>query len=710
VSGQGPEEGFAVSAGDGVLVVKIGGAAVVPAGSGGLQVAGVLEDVAALRRAGRPVVVVHGGGPEITRWSERLGLQPRFVDGLRYSDPETVAVAEMALARVGKDIAAALTAAGAPALSLGGRDAALLTARPLVRRDADGRVLDLGLVGEIREVRTEVLGALLEAGLVPVLAPVAQGEDGQAYNVNADDAAADVAAALGASCLCLATDVPGVLVPGRTAPLPRCDGAEARRLIAEGVIRGGMRPKVDACLRAVERGVPVAWIVDGRRPGAVADAVAGREGAGTAFVAAETIAAVPAGGAADPEAAVLERYERYILQTYSRAPLVLVRGRGTTVWDARGRAYLDFLCGISVTNLGHCHPRVVAAVARQARELAHTSNLYHTLPQGYLAEELVGLAFPGRVFFCNSGAEANEGALKLCRKAHWRRAQEGGGRPRLTIVSFHHSFHGRTYGALAVTRGYQEGFGPMLEGFVELPWDDVAAAEAAIGPDTAGVIVEPVQGEGGVRPASPAFLRRLRELCDRYGACLIFDEVQCGLGRVGQNFAFQHYGVRPDVLTLGKALGAGLPMGAFLAAEPWAGALRRGDHATTFGGNPVVAAAALEGLRILREEGLAERSRVLGERLRQLLREGLEGCPLVREVRGLGLMVGVELDAGPAVGPAVVDACRERGVLINCTAGTVLRIMPPLTVDEAELERGAAVIVACVREAARAAEARPAAG
>lgn len=679
----------------GTIVVKIGGAAV--AAGGGLPP--VLDDVLQLWRQGCTVVVVHGGGPEITRWSERVGLQPRFVSGLRYSDPDTVGVAEMALARVGKEIACALTAAGADAISIGGRDARVLTAGPLTLPGPDGRPLDLGRVGQITAVRTEVLRGLRQAGLLPVVAPVAVGADGLPYNVNADDAAADIAAALGADCLCLATDVPGLLVPGREGPLPRCDAALAARLMAEGVVGGGMRPKVDACLRAVGRGVGAAWIVDGRRARAVAEAWAGDAGAGTAFVA-DAAVPPPAGSTGPDLAEALAADEAAFMPTYARQPVLLVRGRGTSVWDAQGRAYLDFLCGISVTNLGHCEPRVVEALREQAGRLGHTSNLYHTQPQLRLAQELAAAAFPGRVFFCNSGTEATEGALKLVRKAAWRRARAEGREPATEVISFEHSFHGRTYGALAVTRGYQEGFGPMLPGFRELPWNDVAAAEAAIGPQTAGVIVEPVQGEGGVRPASPAFLRRLRELCDLHGACLVFDEVQCGLGRAGSLFAFQGYGVRPDVLTLGKALGAGLPMGAFLAAEPWAGALQRGDHGSTFGGNPIVAAAALAAFQILRDEDLSARGAASGARLRQLLAEALTDCPAVREIRGVGAMTGVELQGEPGLGQRVVAASRERGLLINCTAGSVLRVMPPLSVATEELEQAAGILAGVLRSLA----------
>ena len=676
-----------MAAGSGPLVVKVGGAAV--AAGGGLPAA--LSDVAALWADGVPVVVVHGGGPEITAWSKRLGQEPRFVDGLRYSDADTVAVAEMALARVGKGIAAALTREGLRAVSLGGRDAGVLTARPAERQDADGRAIDLGRVGAVADVRVDALRALLGAGFLPVLATIAPGQDGTLYNVNADEAAVAVAAALGARALVLATDVAGVLLPGRTEPVERLAGAEARALMAQGIVHGGMRPKVEACLAAAQAGVP-AWIVDGRRPGAVAGAAASAAGAGTAFP--------PAASAGGPQdlTDMLELDRAYVMQTYGRTPLRLVRGRGSMVEDVDGKRYLDFLSGISVTNLGHCHPEVVAAITQQAALLGHTSNLYLTRPQAELARALVEVSFPGRVFFCNSGAEATEAALKLCRKAAWRRARAAGGAAATEVVSFSHSFHGRTYGALAVTRGYQEGFGPMLAGFRELPWNDVAAA-GSIGPETAGVIVEPIQGEGGVQPAAPEFLRALRAACDRHGACLIFDEIQCGLGRSGRMFAFQHYGVRPDVVTLGKALGGGLPMGAVVAAGPWAESLGRGDHASTFGGNPIVAAAALASLEVLRRDDLPGQALRKGEQLRAGLRQALGDHPLVREVRGVGLMTGVEL-VSVAVGPAVVDACRERGLLINCTAQTVLRLLPPLTVGTAELRRAVEVVAAALAHVA----------
>ncbi len=663
----------------GTIVVKVGGATL---GAGDFP-HGVIRDICALVRGGARVIVVHGGGSEITRWSERVGLTSRFVDGLRYSDPDTASVAAMVLAgRVGKALAAALTAAGCPALSLSGSDGGLLRAERLTGEP------DLGLVGRITAVDVAVVDGLRGAGLLPVIAPVAPGPDGTLLNVNADDAAADIAGLVRADLLCLVTDVPGVLVPGSDGPLPRCDASAAHRLIADGVVTGGMVPKVAACLRAVQGGVGQAWIIDGRREGAVAAAVAGDAGAGTVFVG-DGLAAVDDG--AD---AVMELDRRFVMPTYARHPVVLERGQGCTVWDTAGRPYLDFLAGISVTNIGHCHPAVVAAITAQAGRIGHTSNLYHTRPQAHLAERLSQIAFPGRVFFCNSGTEATEGALKLARLAAWRRAQGNGGLPATEVLSFDHAFHGRTYGALAVTaRTYQRGFGPMLDGFRELPWNSIEAAEAAIGPHTAGVIVEPVQGEGGVRPADPGFLRALRRLCDAHGACLIFDEIQCGLGRTGTWFAFEHYGVIPDVVTLGKSLGAGLPMGAVLARGLWGEQLQRGDHGSTFGGNPIVAAGALAGLDVLEREGLCRNAQEMGERLRQGLVAALAGLGVVREVRGTGLLCGVELTVP---GARVVDACRGMGLLINCTAEKVLRLMPPLCVTPAEIDQGVEIIARCL--------------
>ncbi len=387
----------------------------------------------------------------------------------------------------------------------------------------------------------------------------------------------------------------------------------------------------------------------------------------------------------------------HLMNTYLRPPMVLVRGQGTRVWDAEGKEYLDFVSGISVNNLGHCHPRIVAAVREQAGLLLHASNLYHNRPQAELARRLAELSIGGRVFFCNSGAEAVEAAIKLARRLWWRR-REGKGEAREAadvprVLVFEGAFHGRTLAALAATGRYLDGFAPLPPGFVRVPFNDLAAAEEALDGTFCAVLVEPVQGEGGVIPAEAGFLAGLRRLCDRTGALLIFDEIQTGLGRTGRLFAYQHYGVVPDVLTLAKALGGGLPLGAVVAAGEAADAFRPGDHGSTFGGNPVACAAALAALDVLLEEDLPARAAALGDLLLGRLRELAARHPVVREVRGLGLMAGLEL-AVPA--RPLVETARQAGLLVNCTAERVVRLLPPLIITAEDVERAVAVLDAAL--------------
>jgi predicted acetylornithine/succinylornithine family transaminase len=366
-----------------------------------------------------------------------------------------------------------------------------------------------------------------------------------------------------------------------------------------------------------------------------------------------------------------------LLGVYER-DLVLVRGKGARLFDAAGRAYLDFAAGIGVNGLGYGDSKVVAAIRRQAAQIIHVSNLFHNEPATALADRLAALAFPSRVFFCNSGTEAWEGAMKFARKI---------GRPggRFEFVCFEHAFHGRTMGALSTTwkASYREPFEPLVPGVRFCPWNDLAAVAAAVTDRTAAVMIEPVQGEGGVRPASPDFLKGLASLCRERGALLAMDEVQCGLGRTGKLFAFQHSGVRPDILTLAKPLGGGLPMGAVLLREDLASALSPGDHGSTFGGNPVAAAASLVVLDRLTSPGFLDAVARRGAALMRGLEKLARAHPgVIAEVRGLGLMVGVELsgEAGP-----VVKALRERGFLATKAGDRVLRLLPPLVIKPAEI-------------------------
>jgi acetylornithine/N-succinyldiaminopimelate aminotransferase len=383
---------------------------------------------------------------------------------------------------------------------------------------------------------------------------------------------------------------------------------------------------------------------------------------------------------------IAELTAAHVAQTYGRLPVAPVRGRGARVWDADGKEYIDFVAGIAVNNLGHCHPAVVKAVREQAGRLIHVSNLYHIAPQAELARELCRHSFAERVFFCNSGAEANEAAIKLARR-YGKERLDG----RYEILSTHNSFHGRTLATVAATgqEKVRAGYDPLPQGFRQVPYDDLGAMEEAISAHTVAILVEPIQGEGGVVLPRPDYLLGLRRLCDERGLLLIFDEVQVGMGRTGKLFAYQHFGVEPDIMTLAKALGGGLPIGAMLAREAVARAFAPGSHASTFGGNPLVCAAALAVLRTLLEGGLLEHCERMGARLRSGLERLKRRFAAVREVRGLGLMVAAELDRD---GGPIVEDCLREGLLVNCTATRVLRLVPPLTIRPRELERGLSVL------------------
>ncbi len=386
---------------------------------------------------------------------------------------------------------------------------------------------------------------------------------------------------------------------------------------------------------------------------------------------------------------LMMRADQVMASTYKRLPVVLVRGSGCTVWDETGRSYTDFLAGIAVCNLGHAHPRIAAALARQAAVLWHVSNLYYTIPQTELAGWLVEHSFADRVFFCNSGAEANEAAIKLAR----RYFKERGEPQRYRFITMEQSFHGRTMATLSATGQdkIKQGFDPVLEGFDLVPFNDTGAVRAAIGPQTCAVMLEPIQGEGGVRCPDAGYLRALRQLCDESRLLLIFDEIQTGIGRTGKLFAYEHFGVRPDVMTLAKALANGLPIGAMLATEQVAAAFGPGSHASTFGGTPLVTCAALEVLKTLQEDGLIQHCREVGDYFKQKLFGLKQRRPLIEEVRGLGLLLGLKLNKE---GEPVVKTCQDRGFLINCIQGNILRFAPPLIISRTEID----ALVNCLDE------------
>jgi acetylornithine/N-succinyldiaminopimelate aminotransferase len=384
---------------------------------------------------------------------------------------------------------------------------------------------------------------------------------------------------------------------------------------------------------------------------------------------------------------IIEAGQQYVMNTYGRLPLALMKGQGARVWDADGNEYLDFVAGIAVNALGHNHPALTKAITEQAAKLLHVSNLYWIEPQVKLAKLLVENSCSDKVFFANSGAEANEGAIKLARKY----AKEHYGEDKFEIITMNKSFHGRTLATLAATgqSKFHQDFKPLPAGFKYVPFNDFKALEDAIGPHTCAVMMEPIQGEGGVYAAEPDYLTKVRRLCDDRNLLLIFDEVQSGIGRSGELFAYQLYGVEPDIMTLAKGLGGGVPIGAFLAKEQVAVALKPGDHGSTFGGNPLATAAATAVLETVLADGFLAGVKEVAGYFAAKLEELAGKYPVVKEVRGKGLLLGMELDVAAA---GVVNACREKGLLINGVAEKVLRFLPPLIVTKADVDEAVAIL------------------
>ena len=378
-------------------------------------------------------------------------------------------------------------------------------------------------------------------------------------------------------------------------------------------------------------------------------------------------------------------YQKYVLPTYSRTSVCLVKGKGSKVWDLEGKEYLDFFPGWAVSGLGHCHPAVVHALKHQAPKLLHVPNSFYSVKQAQLAQKIVERSFPGRVFFCNSGAEAMETAIKFVRKF-------GTGSGRYEMITMEGSFHGRTLAALTATgqEKYHKGFEPLPEGFKRVPFNDFEALRRSIGPKTIAVALELIQGEGGIRVADPEYVRKVRALADEKKLLLIFDEVQTGVGRTGKWFAYQHYGVEPDLMALAKSLGGGVPIGALVVNNKIKEeVLVAGTHASTYGGNPLVTAAGLAVFKAIEKERLLKNAEEMGSYLRSKLLAFKEKYPFIKEVRGIGLMLGLELDRP---GAEMVKRARENGLLINCTQETVLRIMPAMTVTKRLIDQAVRIL------------------
>ncbi|MEW6357101.1 MAG: aspartate aminotransferase family protein [Planctomycetota bacterium] len=391
---------------------------------------------------------------------------------------------------------------------------------------------------------------------------------------------------------------------------------------------------------------------------------------------------------------IIKLFDKYVIPNYTRNPVALLRGKGAYVWDAEGRKYLDMFPGWAVDGLGHCHSRVVKAIREQAGKLLHVPNTYYMEPQGRLSELISTHSFGGQCFYCNSGAEANEAAIKLAR-LHSPRGK-------FKIITMHNSFHGRTLATIAATAQpkYHKGLkiDRLVKEFTYAPFNDLKAVQKAVDAKTCAVMLEPIQGEGGINIADTDYLKGLRKLCNRKKLLLIYDEVQTGMGRTGKYFGYQHSGVAPDIMTLAKALGGGVAMGAMVAKKEVAKSLVPGTHASTFGGNPLVCAAAIAVFEAIEKEHLLEHARTMGDYIMNKLRDLQKKCGLIKEVRGKGLMIGLELTVP---GGDIAKECMKRGLLINCTHNIVLRFMPPMVVQKTHVDQSLRILAGVLRDAAR---------
>lgn len=386
----------------------------------------------------------------------------------------------------------------------------------------------------------------------------------------------------------------------------------------------------------------------------------------------------------------IDLFKKYVIANYGRLPRVMVKGEGCYMWDADGKKVLDMFPGWAVSGIGHCHPKVVEAIRKQAGELIHVDNTFYSVPQGRLAQMLSERGFGGKCFFCNSGAEANEGALKLAR-LYTSKAKK------YKFITCEGSFHGRTFAAVTATAQpkYHEGFLPLLPGFIYIPFNDVSALQAAFTDEVAAVLVEPIQGEGGINVATPEFLRAIRRLCDEKGAVMILDEVQTGMGRTGKWFGYQHFDVEPDILTMAKALGGGVAIGGMMAREEIAACLVPGKHASTFGGNCLACAAGIATVEAIEEENLLQRAVEMGQYAQDRLRALKDKYPVIDHIRGIGLMIGIQLTRP---GAQIVAKCLEKGLRINCTHDTVIRFMPAMIVTKEQIDEAVDIFESVLAE------------
>lgn len=634
-----------------------------------------IQQILLLVQAGLKIVVIHGGGLLINETLLKLGTPTKKVHGLRITDATTLDVVMDVLTKINKEFVKDFESAGAAALTIKN----IFLSKKLELNDEDGNLIDLGWVGDIQHVDLFAVNRSLASGHIPVLAPIGIDDQGNFYNLNADHAALAMASALQADAIMFLTDVSGVLkdVSDPTSRIPRISIDEIQNYINQGIISGGMLPKLQSCISGIKKGIRQIAIIDGHTKDAVIRGILAPQETGTLIR--ET---PPVNNTAN----YIERAQNVFINNYSRFPLVLTQGKGCYIQDSSGKSYLDFVSGVAVNVLGHCHSKVIEAITSQANDLIHCSNLYFNLPSINLAEALIKLSGFDKVFFCNSGSEANEAAIKLARKF----SKQSKGDPCIEVIAVENSFHGRTLGALSATGQikHQQDFLPLLKGFKIVPLN-MSAIEAAVSANTSAIIIEPIQGEGGVLPVPPEVLSAVRQLCNKNNIALIFDEVQCGIGRTGQFFAYENYCVKPDIVTLAKGLGGGFPIGALLATDKMAQHFQPGDHGATFGGNPVACAAALVVLDEVNQPAFLTHVKEVGTYLKNALIDFKKKHNVIIDVRGEGLMLGVELNQ-PA--KPIVEACVANGLLLVSAGPNMLRFLPPLIISKAEIDEGLAIL------------------
>ena len=616
-----------------------------------------------------PTAIVHGGGNDIADLQKRLEMEVVHIDGLRITDPASLQVAEMVLSgTINKKLVSGLIAAGVDAIGISGIDRGLFRCNKKAHPS-----VDLGLVGEIQKVRPEVVHDLVQNNITPVISPISLGTDGKHYNVNADEAAAALAVAVKADKLFFVSNVPGIIQDNSV--VTTLNPTTAIKLIEQKIIKSGMVPKVLSAIQAINAGVNQVRIVDYKGLSQNTGTTILSKGSGNQL------------SNADKETSnVVAAEAKFVVSTYSRPLPVFTHGKGAYLFDSEGRRYLDFTAGIAVTALGHSDKEWVEAVSRQAGKLTHVSNLYHTEPHVELAQHLTQNSFADRVYFCNSGTEANEAAFKFARK--WARTNHNTD-DKTGIVAFKGGFHGRTTGSLAATSKakYRSPFEPLMPGVKFATLNDVESAHHAITEETCAVIVEPIQGEGGVNPASNDFLSALRDICDKNNALLIFDEVQCGLARTGNLWAYQNSDVKPDIMTLAKPLAGGLPIGATLVTEDVAQTIHPGDHGSTFAAGPLVCKAAQVVFNRVSQPDFIANVASIGNYLKRRLLE-LEPQQLV-EVRGSGLLIGAEFSC--PIDP-LIQAAAKRDLLLISAGDNVLRLCPPLIVTMEQVDEAIEII------------------